>query len=69
MTKQTSIAEYIELYSGINFDMQDGFNSFLIIVFVTFMFGFGIPLMFPVGTVAMYVLCRAEEFKLYYFYR
>ena len=69
VTNMTSIAEYIDLYSGIDFEMQDGFNAFLIIVFVTFMFGFGIPLMFPIATVAMYVLSRTEEYNLYYFYR
>ena len=69
VTNMTSIAEYIDLYSGIDFEMQDGFNAFLIIVFVTFMFGFGIPLMFPIATVAMYVLSCTEEYNLYYFYR
>ena len=59
-TKMTSIADYIELYSGVNHMMHYGYSAFLIIVFVTFMFGFGIPILFPIATLAIFILYRVE---------
>ena len=69
VTKTTSVAEYIHLYSGIDHMMHYGYSAFLIIVFVTFMFGFGIPILFPIATVAIFVLYRVELLALYYFYK
>ena len=33
------------------------------------MYGFGMPILFPLATLAIFVLSRVEEFKLYYFYK
>ena len=68
-TKKTSIAEYIELYSGINHSMHYGYSSLLLIIFVTFMFGFGIPILFPIAAFSIRVLYLVEKYQLYYFYK
>ena len=41
----------------------------LVIVFVTFMFGFGIPVLFPIATLSLFVLYRVEKYMMYYFYK
>ena len=69
MTKKTSLAEYIELYSGINHMVHYGYSTMLVIVFVTFMFGFGIPVLFPIATASLFVLYRVEKYMMYYFYK
>lgn len=69
VTSQTSIQEYIELYSGISHMVHYGYSSMLVIVFVTFMFGFGIPILFPIATASLFILYRVEKYMMYYFYR
>ena len=46
-----------------------GFSSLLVIIFVTFSFGFGIPILFPVASLAIGVLYRVEKFSMYYIYK
>ena len=41
----------------------------LVIVFVTFMFGFGIPILFPIAAASIFVLYRVEKYMMYYFYK
>mmetsp|Transcript_5869 Transcript_5869/g.7950 ORF Transcript_5869/g.7950 Transcript_5869/m.7950 type:complete len:188 (+) Transcript_5869:583-1146(+) len=69
VTKKTGIQEYIELYSGVNHSIHYGFSSLLVIIFVTFSFGFGIPVLFPIASLAIGVLYRVEKFCLYYIYK
>lgn len=69
VTRMTSLAEYIELYAGINHLLHYGYSTLLVIIFVTFMFGFGIPILFPIAFCAIVVLYRVEKFNLYYVYR
>jgi len=61
--------DYIELYSGIDHMIHYGYSTMLLIVFVTFMFGFGIPILFPVATATLFILYRVEKYMMYYFYK
>ena len=49
--------------------MHFKYSSLLNIVFVTFMYGFGIPLLFPVAGIAILILYLVEKTMLYYAYR
>ena len=49
--------------------MHYGNSTMLLIVFVTFMFGFGIPLLFPIATATIFILYRVEKYMMYYFYQ
>ena len=41
----------------------------LVVVFVTFLFGFGIPILFPIATLSILVLYWTEKYALYYIYK
>jgi len=68
VTRKTGIQEYIELYAGSEHTIHYGFSSLLIIIFVTFTFGFGIPILFPIAAFALSILYRVEKFSMYYIY-
>ena len=69
VTSKTSISDYIALYAGFEHPIHEGFASLLIIIFVTFTFGFGIPVLFPIAFFSIVVLYRFEKYSLYYRYR
>ena len=46
-----------------------GYSTMLLIVFVTFLFGFGIPILFPIATATIIILYRVEKYMMYYFYK
>jgi len=68
-TKETSIQKYINLYSGPAYMMHYKYSTILNVCFVTFMFGFGLPYLFPVAILAFIVLYFSEKTMLYYSYR
>ena len=68
-TKKTSIQSYINLYSGPTYLMHYKYSSILNICFVTFMYAFGIPLLFPVAILSLTILYFVETGCLYYSYR
>jgi len=49
--------------------MHFKYAAILNIVFVTFTFGFGIPLLYPIAAVALFILYIVEKTMLYYAYR
>lgn len=61
-TQKTGTWEYIELYAGIDHLFHYGYSTVLVTVFVTFMFGFGIPILFPIAACVFIVLYRVEKF-------
>ena len=69
VTSKTSISDYIDLYAGFEHPIHEGFTQLLIIIFVTFTFGFGIPVLFPIAFFSIVVLYRFEKYSLYYRYR
>ena len=69
VTKKTGIAEYVDVYGGINHQIHYGYSTLLVIVFVTFLFGFGIPILFPIAALSILVLYCTEKYALYYIYK
>ena len=65
----TSMAEYIELYSGIDHMIHYGYSTVVLIIYITFMFGFGIPILFPVAWLTFIILYRMEKYMMYFFYK
>jgi len=49
--------------------MHFKYAAILNIVFVTFTFGFGIPILYPIAAIAMLILYLVEKTMLYYSYR
>ena len=68
-TKQTSVQGYINLYSGPVYLMHYKYSTILNVCFVTFMYGFGLPILFPVAILAFLILYFVEKTMLYYSYR
>ena len=68
-TKKTSIQGYINTYSGPIYMMHFKYSALMNVVFVTFTYGFGIPMLFPIGSLALFVLYLVEKTMLYYGYR
>lgn len=68
-TKKTSIQQYIDVYSGEEYYLHYKYSSILNITFVTFMYGAGIPILFPVAFVSLLVLFVVEKTCLFYVYK
>jgi hypothetical protein len=49
--------------------MHYKYSTILNVVFVTFMYGFGIPILFPVAVISLIILYFVEKTMLYYSYR
>lgn len=68
-TKKTSIQAYVEIYSGPTYYMHYKYSTVLNICFVTMMYGFGIPYLFPVACFSFVVLYFLEKSMLLWSYR
>ena len=69
LTNKTSIQGYVKTYAGPAYAMHFKYASLLNITFITFLYGYGIPLLFPVATFAILVLYLVEKTMLYYAYQ
>lgn len=65
-TKSTSIQGYINIYQGPLYFMHYKYSSILTIVYITFMYGFGMPVLFPIAMLSFVVLYFVEKFMLFY---
>ena len=68
-TKCTTQSQYIQLYAGMDYLMHFKYSSVLVMVYVSFMFGMFIPMLFPVTLVGIANLYITEKWALTYFYR
>lgn len=67
-TRSTSIQGYINTYQGPLYFMHYKYSSVLNIMFITFMYGFGMPVLFPISCLSMLVLYFVEKTMLFYGY-
>lgn len=65
-TKSTSIQGYISVYQGPIYFMHYKYSSILTIAYITFMYGFGMPVLFPIACASFVVLYVVEKFMLFY---
>lgn len=65
-TKSTSIQGYISIYQGPQYFMHYKYSSILTISYITFMYGFGMPVLFPIAMLSFLVLYVVEKFMLFY---
>lgn len=68
-TKKTTLQQYIEIYSGPVFFIHYKYSAILNIVFVTMMYGMGLPILFPVASLSLLTLYCVEKTMLHYCYR
>jgi len=67
-TKSTSIQGYLSVYQGPIYFMHYKYSSILTIVYITFMYGFGMPILFPIAMASFLVLYFVEKIMLFYGY-
>jgi len=60
---------YVDLYAGPEFQMHFKYSSILNIIFVTFMYGLALPVLFVYAVLAIAVLWFLEQFLFFYSYR
>lgn len=58
----------MDTYQGPAYLMHYKYSALLNIIFVTMMYGFGIPILFPIAVLAILVLYLVEKIMLYYAY-
>jgi hypothetical protein len=68
-TKKTTVQQYVEIYSGPVYFIHYKYSSILNITFVTFMYGLGVPILFPIAVFSFLVLYLVEKSMLYWCYR
>ena len=68
-TKKTSIQGYLDAYTGPVYLMHYKYSTLLNVVFVTFMYGLAMPILFPIAMLSMFILYFQEKLMLYYGYR
>jgi len=67
-TKSTSIQSYISVQQGPVYFMHFKYSSILTTVYITFLYGFGMPILFPIALVSFLVLYIVEKLYLFYGY-
>lgn len=68
-TRQGSIKNYIDLYSGPEFALNSRYSAILLMISVTAFFGGSLPLLYPIGVLAFLTMIVTEKLSLAYFYR
>ncbi len=69
VTNKKSIQTYVETHSGPVFFIHYKYSAILNIVFVTMMYGLGLPILFPIASIALFVLYFMEKLLLHKVYR
>jgi len=67
-TKTTSIQSYINTFQGPLYFMHYKYSSILTISYITFMYGFGMPVLFPIAMLSFFVLYMVEKLMFFYSY-
>ncbi len=57
------------MYGGPIYYMHFKYSSIMTITFITFIYGFGMPILFPIACVSFLVLYMVEKLLLFYGYR
>jgi hypothetical protein len=59
--KKRSLKEHVDLYAGPDYAIHYKYSFIINIVFITFMFGAGLPILFPLALCALTVLYVMER--------
>jgi hypothetical protein len=68
-TKSLTIQNYVNIYSGPEYQMHFKYAAMLNVVFVTFMYGMAIPLLFPLAFLFFLISIIVERLTLAYSFR
>lgn len=65
----TNIQQYVNLYAGPKYSIHYKYSSIMNIVFITMMFGAGLPILFPLASVSLISMYLIEKFEIYYVFQ
>lgn len=68
-TKTTQIGQYVALFSGDPYIVHFKFSMVFNAIFVTMLYGMGIPMLFPIAVVALLVFWMLERYCVAYTYQ
>jgi len=68
-TKKTTTLQYTNLYGGPMYLMHFKYSSILTQVYISFMYGLFVPVLFPIATLGIMNMYLVEKFALLYYYR
>lgn len=61
-TKTSQIFKYMEIHGGRNYIVHFKFSGILNICFVTMMYGLGLPQLFPIAVLSMFIIYCTERY-------
>ena len=68
-TKTVTLQQYVNLYAGPVYMMHFKYSSILTQVFVSFMYGMCIPLLFPIAFLGIFNMYLVERLAMAYYYQ
>lgn len=68
-TKLTTINQFIELYAGPEYKLSSQYSSVLVMIFITFMYGLLLPILFPICLFGLFNTLVMDKLLLTYYYR
>ena len=68
-TKQTQIYGYLDLYTGPDYIVHYKYSSILNIIYVTMMYGLGMPVLFPIAIISFFIFWATERYQIAYTYQ
>jgi len=68
-TKSITIQQYVNKFAGPEYFMHYKYSSIMNIVYLTMMFGSGMPILFPIAMASLFVLYCLENYMLYYVFK
>ena len=66
-TKKTTVQQFVDLYSGPVYMIHFRYSSIMVQVYVSFMFGMCIPLLFPIALFGLFNIYLVERLSLAYY--
>jgi hypothetical protein len=68
-SKKRSIQLYIDIYSGPDYMIHLRFSTIMNLVFICFMYGTALPLLYPLALWSFFVLFSLERILVCYYYK
>lgn len=68
-TSTTTMQQFVNLYAGPEYLIHYKYSRVLNIVFITFMFGIVLPVLFPIALLSLIITYFAEKLSIVYYYK
>ena len=68
-TKKKTIQQYVDVYSGSVYQIHYRYSGLMVAVYVCFMYGLGLPILFPIALLTFCCLYASERLAVCYLYK